>query len=174
MANSRRDGLHKLTTRLARTYGSIVIEDLNVAGMVRNRRLARRAADVGMGEFRRQLHYKTARTGSRLLVADRWYPSSKTCSSCAAVKAKLRLSERTFRCDECTLVLDRDLNVARNLARLAGGPATGTSSPSCGATRNEPAGNPRQTRATRATGIATGRSASHGVDQRRHREASAV
>jgi putative transposase len=156
VANARRDGLHKLTTRLVRTHGSVVIEDLNVSGMLRNRRLARHIAGVGMAELRRQIQYKAQWSGVRVHVADRWYPSSKTCSGCGAVKTKLRLSERMYLCDPCGLVLGRDLNAARNLAALA---RHETSSPSCGATQNEPAGNPRKTRTTRATGIATGRPA---------------
>jgi putative transposase len=95
--------------------GTVVAEDLNVSGMLANR---------------------------RLVVANRFYPSSKTCSGCGAVQAKLRLSERTYRCEACGLVLDGDLNAARNLAALAGG----ASSPSRGATVNEPAGNPQKTR----------------------------
>jgi len=109
VTNARRDGLHKLTTRLVREHGTIVIENLNVAGMLRNRRLARHVAGVGWGELRRQIEYKTGWAGGRVVVADRWYPSSKTCSACGVVKAKLRLSERTFRCDQCDFVLDRDL-----------------------------------------------------------------
>src|SRR4030081_147433 len=77
--------------------------------MLRNRRLARRVAGVGMGELRRQIEYKTGWPGSTVHLADRWYPSSKTCSACGVVTATLRLSERTFRCDQCPLVLDRDL-----------------------------------------------------------------
>ncbi|QGN50755.1 IS200/IS605 family element transposase accessory protein TnpB [Micromonospora sp. WMMC415] len=119
VANLRRDGLHKLTTRLAATYGTIVVEDLNVAGMLRNRRLSRRIADAGFAEIRRQLVYKTQWYGGRLVVADRWYPSSKTCSGCGAVRTKLALSERTFTCTTCGLVADRDVNAARNLAALA-------------------------------------------------------
>ncbi|MEO3922419.1 IS607 family element RNA-guided endonuclease TnpB [Micromonosporaceae bacterium B7E4] len=119
VANLRRDGLHKLTSELAREYGTIVVEDLNVAGMLRNRRLARHIADAGFAELRHQLAYKTVWNGSRLIVADRWYPSSKTCSGCGAVKAKLALPERTYTCTTCGLVLDRDLNAARNLAALA-------------------------------------------------------
>ncbi len=156
IANARRDGPHKLTTRLIRTHGVVVIEDLNVAGMMRNRCPARHIAGVGMAELRRQIEYKAGWAGVRLLVADRWYPSSKTCSGCGVVKAKLRLSERTFRCDACGLVCDRDLNAARNLAALV---HREMSSPSCGATQNEPAGNPGKTRTTRATGTATGRPA---------------
>uniref|UniRef100_UPI003F790602 RNA-guided endonuclease TnpB family protein n=1 Tax=Streptosporangium sp. H16 TaxID=3444184 RepID=UPI003F790602 len=131
VANQRRDGLHKLTSRLAATWGTVVVEDLNVAGMVRNRRLARAVSDVGLAEARRQLSYKTAWSGGRLVVADRWYPSSKTCSGCGAVKAKLALSERTYTCAECGLALGRDLNAALNLAALAADVAQ-----SCGETRN--------------------------------------
>ncbi|QOC91252.1 IS607 family element RNA-guided endonuclease TnpB [Micromonospora craniellae] len=119
VANLRRDGMHKLTTRLTREHGTVVVEDLNVAGMLRNRRLARHIADAGFAEVRRQLAYKTKWYGGHLVVADRWYPSSKTCSGCGAVKAKLPLSERIYTCTRCGLTLDRDLNAARNLAALA-------------------------------------------------------
>jgi putative transposase len=118
-ANLRRDALHKLTTTLATQHGIIVVEQLNLAGMVRNRRLARSLADASLAELRRQLAYKTSWYSSRLLVADRFYPSSKTCSACGWVKAKLTLAERTFTCEACGLRLDRDLNAARNLATLA-------------------------------------------------------
>ncbi len=117
VADLRRDSTHKLTTALAREYGTIVAEDLNIAGMVRNRRLARAISDAGWGEIRRQLDYKTKRNGGRLIVADRWFASSKTCSGCGAVKAKLLLSERTYVCATCGLVTDRDENAALNLAR---------------------------------------------------------
>jgi putative transposase len=117
--NQRLDAMHKTTTMLAKTKSAIVAEDLHVAGMLRNRRLARSIADASWGEFHRQLAYKSAWYGSRLVVADRWYPSSKTCSRCGLVKAELPLSQRLFRCDGCGLVLDRDLNAARNLASLA-------------------------------------------------------
>ena len=120
---------------------------------MRNHKLARRIADVGMAELRRQTEYKADWSRVHVHIADRWYPSSKTCSDCGAVKAKLRLSERIFRCDQCPLVLDRDLNAARNLAALV----KATSSPSCGATENEPDGNPRKTTACGAAGTATGR-----------------
>jgi putative transposase len=116
VANLRRESIHQLTTALARTYGTVVVEDLNVAGMLRNRRLARRIADAGFGEIRRQLAYKTKWNGGRLIVVDRWFPSSKTCSGCGVVKTKLALSERTYHCQHCGLVIDRDLNAARNLA----------------------------------------------------------
>jgi IS605 OrfB family transposase len=132
VANLRRDGLHKLTTRLASTYGTVVVEDLKVAGMLRNRRLARHIADAGFAELRRQLAYRTLWNGGRLLVADRWYPSSKTCSACGAAKTKLALSERTYTCTTCGLIMDRDLNAARNLAALAAQADTAGSGPAAG------------------------------------------
>jgi IS605 OrfB family transposase len=119
VANLRRDGLHKLTTRLAREHGTVVVEDLNVAGMLRNRRLARHIADAGFAEIRRQLSYKTGWNGGRLVVVDRWFPSSKTCSGCGVVKTKLALHEREYACRACGLVIDRDRNAALNLAALA-------------------------------------------------------
>jgi putative transposase len=117
VTNLRRDGLHKLTTGLATTIGIIMVEDLDVAGMLHNRKLARHLADASFGEIRRQLHYKTCWNGSRLIVADRWFPSSKTCSNRGAVKPKLSLSTRVFRCEHCGLVIDRDRNAAINLKR---------------------------------------------------------
>lgn len=121
VANLRKDGLHKLTTALATTYGTVVVEDLNVAGMLTNRALARHLADASFGEIRRQLDYKTRWYGGALAVADRWYPSSKTCSACGVVKPKLPLRVRTFTCEHCGLVLDRDLNAALNLKHYVTG-----------------------------------------------------
>ncbi len=115
----RADSMHKLTSKLARTHGTIVVERLNVAGMIRNRRLARAIADAGLSALRRQLSYKCPWYGSTLIEAHRLYPSSKTCSRCGAVKATLPLSARVYRCEHCDLVVDRDLNAARNLAALA-------------------------------------------------------
>jgi len=89
-----------------------------------NHRLAKAVSDASFGEFRRQLDYKTARTGAVLHVIDRWYPSSKTCSACGAVKAKLSLSERVYRCDGCGLVMDRDLNAAVNILVAGSAPET--------------------------------------------------
>ena len=106
-------------------------EDLNVAGMTRSRRLARAVADQGFGTARRMLGYKTARNGGTLLVADRFYPSSKSCSGCGAVKAKLSLSERIYRCDACGLVADRDVNAARNLLSLAASGAESENARGC-------------------------------------------
>lgn len=119
VANLRRDDTHQLTSRLVANYDVIVIEDLHVAGMLRNRRLARHIAGAVWAEIRRQLTYKAERAGARLVVADRWFASSKTCSECGAAKAKLALSERTYACMACGVVLDRDHNAALNLAALA-------------------------------------------------------
>jgi putative transposase len=119
VANVRADALHKATTALARRYEAVVMEDLNVAGMTRNRRLARAISDQGLGAARRMLACKTAWNGGTLVLAGRFYPSSKTCSACGTVKAKLSLSERTFRCDACGHAEDRDVNAARNLLTLA-------------------------------------------------------
>ena len=114
VAHRRSDFLHKLTTRLARTKRAVAVESLNVAGMVRNRRLARALSDAGFGEFIRQLQYKTSWYGSKLWAADRWYPSTKTCADCGAINAGLTLSDRTWTCP-CGTVHDRDHNAARNL-----------------------------------------------------------
>ena len=124
VANCRADTINKATTMIARTYSTVCIEDLNVAGMVKNHRLAKAVSDAAFGEFRRQLEYKTARTGAALRVIDRWYPSSKTCSACGAVKAKLSLSERVYRCDACGLSMDRDLNAAVNILVAGSAPET--------------------------------------------------
>jgi putative transposase len=122
IANQRAHTLHQVTTRLAKTKSVIVIEDLNVAGMRTNHHLAQAIADVGFAEFRRQLLYKASWYGSRVILASRWEPSSKTCSRCGWVDEDLTLDDRIFRCEHpgCGQVLDRDLNAARNLAQLAG------------------------------------------------------
>lgn len=119
VANLRRNDTHQLTHRLVRDHDMIVIEDLHVRGMLRNRRLARHIAGAAWAEIRRQLTYKCEWAGVRLHVADRWFASSKTCSGCGTAKAKLALSERTYVCTACGLVLDRDVNAAKNLAALA-------------------------------------------------------
>jgi putative transposase len=121
VANLRRNDTHQFTTRLVRKHDVIVIEDLNVAGMLRNKRLARHVAGAAWAEIRCQLTYKAERAAVGLIVADRWFASSKTCSGCGTAKAKLALSRRTFACGACGLVLDRDVNAARNLAALAAG-----------------------------------------------------
>ena len=120
VAHQRADTLHQLTSRLAKTKAVVVIEDLNVSGMLKNHHLAQAIADVGFAEFRRQLAYKAAWYGCRVVVASRWAPSSKPCSTCGWMDAELTLADRVFHCDRCGLVLDRDLNAAINLAHLAG------------------------------------------------------
>jgi putative transposase len=130
VANARSDGLHKLTTGLVKNYGTVVVEDLAVSALTASAKgsgnwrgkagLNRALLNSSPAELRRQLEYKSKRYGATLVVADRWYPSSKTCSSCKAVKAKLALSERTYSCEHCGLVIDRDHNAALNLAALGG------------------------------------------------------
>ncbi|MCC5653363.1 transposase [Nostoc sp. XA013] len=115
IANIRKDTIHKLTTHLAKNHSTVVIEDLNVSGMMANRKLASSVQDMGFYEFRRQLGYKTKLYGSNLVVVDRWMPSSKTCSNCKVKKEVLSLSERVFNCESCGFNLDRDLNAAINL-----------------------------------------------------------
>jgi len=119
--DARRDYLHRASTRLVRENDVIVIEDLNVSGMVRNRRLARAISDCGWGEFRRQLAYKCERSGRDLVVIDRWYPSSKTCSACGHLLAALSLGTRQWTCPSCGARHDRDINAAKNI--LAAGQA---------------------------------------------------
>ena len=119
IANIRGDWLHKLSDSLTKRYGTIVIEDLNVKGMSRNHHLAVSVLDAGFGEFRRMIEYKSVRNGCGMVLADRWYPSSKTCSHCGSVKAKLSLNERIYACDECGFTCHRDLNAAVNLRNLA-------------------------------------------------------
>ena len=113
----RQDHLHQLSSSLAKTKSVIVLEDLHVRGMQRNRHLALSISDAGLGELRRQLAYKSEWYGSTLIIADRFYPSSKTCSGCGVIKATLSLSERLFDCHACGLSLDRDENAAINLRR---------------------------------------------------------
>ncbi|OGM08176.1 hypothetical protein A2Z67_06190 [Candidatus Woesebacteria bacterium RBG_13_36_22] len=111
----RKDILDNLTTYLCKNYKVICVEDLNVSGMLKNHCLALSISDLGFGEFRRQLEYKTILYGSTLIIADRWFPSSKTCSGCGHIKETLLLSEREFICENCGQVIDRDLNAAINL-----------------------------------------------------------
>jgi putative transposase len=118
--NHRHNTLHQVTTRLAKTKSVLVIEDLHVAGMLKNHCLAQAIGDAGFYEFKRQLLYKAAWYGSRVILADRWEPSSKRCSRCGWLDADLTLKDRTFHCQQCRFVLDRDLNAAINLAKLAG------------------------------------------------------
>jgi len=117
VACKRSDFIHKVTTELAKTKPVIVIEDLSVKGMMSNHCLAQALSDQGFGEFRRQLEYKTERYGSKLIVADRWYPSSKLCSSCGYRMDKLPLNIRSWTCPSCQEEHDRDINAAKNLSK---------------------------------------------------------
>ncbi len=119
IANIRSDTLHKLTTYLAKNHSQVVIEDLNVSGMLANRKLAKAIQDMGFYEFRRQLEYKCELYGSKLIIANRWFASSKTCSNCGHKKEKLSLSQRVFNCGCCGVEIERDLNAALNLKSLA-------------------------------------------------------
>ena len=124
VADVRADAIHKATAMIASKYSVVCVEDLNVAGMMKNHHLARSVSDASLGEFRRQLEYKTARTGAVLCVVDRWFPSSKMCSNCGVVKAKLSLSERVYNCDACGASMDRDLNAAINIQVAGSAPET--------------------------------------------------
>jgi putative transposase len=125
--NARQDFLHRASTGLVRRNDMIVIEDLAVANMIRNRHLARAISDCGWGEFRRQLEYKCGRYGRRLVVIGRWYPSSKTCSACGYLLAELSLSTRYWTCPSCRARHDRDINAAKNIL------AAGLAVSACGA-----------------------------------------
>jgi len=116
IAAMRADSLHKLTTRLTRTYHEIVIEDLHVAGMVQNRKLARAISDMGLGMFRQMLTYKAEAAGVTITVADRWFPSTKLCR-CGVVNETITLADRVFTCAACGHTEDRDIHAALNLER---------------------------------------------------------
>ncbi|HSA49995.1 MAG TPA: RNA-guided endonuclease TnpB family protein, partial [Yinghuangia sp.] len=120
IADRRRDHLHKLSTRLVRDNQVVVIEDLSVRNMVKNRSLARAVSDAGWRDLRAMLEYKCAWYGRELVVLDRWFPSSKLCGACGTVAARLPLGVRAWTCG-CGAVHDRDVNAARNI--LAAGPA---------------------------------------------------
>jgi putative transposase len=123
IANIRKDALHKLTTWLAKNHGTIVIEDLNVAGMLKNHRLSSAIADCGFYEFKRQLLYKAEWYGAEVVLADRFYPSSQLCSGCGH-RQKMPLSARVYRCGNCGMEKDRDFNASVNL-ELFGTPSSG-------------------------------------------------
>lgn len=113
IANSRKDFLHKLTTKLVKENDLICLEDLNVSGMLKNRKLSKAVADVGIFELNRQIKYKAQWHGKEVVVIDRWYPSSKTCSGCGQIHL-MPLSKRIMSCD-CGIEIDRDLNAAINI-----------------------------------------------------------
>ncbi len=119
IANIRRDIQHKFTTELARTCGAVGIEDLNILGMMANRKLSRAVADAAMGQLVQFLKTKVANAGGDLFIASRWFPSTKRCSCCGHVKKRMPLKHRTYQCLACGLVIDRDFNAALNLACFA-------------------------------------------------------
>lgn len=119
VSSVRKNAIHQATRKIVDSADIIVIEDLNVLGMVKNHNLAQAIHDVSFYEFRRQLEYKAKWEGKEVVIADRFYASFKTCSCCGHKKETLKLSERTYKCEECGLVMDRDLNAAKNLANLA-------------------------------------------------------
>jgi putative transposase len=128
--DARRDFLHKTSTRLVHEFDVIAVEDLHVAGLVGNRRLAKSIARTGWAQFRAMLAYKAHRAGRQLLAADRWYASSKTCSACGHLLAALSLGTRMWACPSCGTRHDRDVNAAKNilaagLAAAAGGSSDG-------------------------------------------------
>jgi putative transposase len=118
IADQRRAMLHEVSNLLTRRFDTIVIEDLAVKNMVKNHSLACAIMDAGFGCLRRMIEYKAAFRGGTVIVAPRFYPSSKTCSACGVIKETLTLVERIFRCDDCGHECDRDLNAALNLLRL--------------------------------------------------------
>lgn len=119
ISNIRKDALHKLTTDLTSRFHTIGIEDLNVKGMMKNRHLSRSIADMGFYEFRRQLDYKSEMRGGMVVIADRWFASSKLCSSCGYKHDTLTLSSRGWCCPSCGATHDRDVNAAINLHHYA-------------------------------------------------------
>ena len=119
IADIRANALHQLTTDLVNRFDVIAIEDLNVAGMLKNHKLARAIADMGLSEFRRQLEYKASRNGVTVVTVNRWYPSSKTCSACDYKIPKMPLSVRAWTCPQCQTHHDRDINAAINLQHVA-------------------------------------------------------
>jgi putative transposase len=119
IADIRRSFLHEISSQLAKTHSGLAVEDLPVGNLLRNKRLARAITDAAWTEFSRQLRYKTAWLGGELVVCDRWFPSTKTCSACGRAVHQLALGTRTFRCGVCGLVMDRDRNAAANLAAWA-------------------------------------------------------
>ena len=123
IANIRKHILHDVSHHVTAVLKpkTVVLENLNVSGMMKNHRLARAISDVGFAELRRQIEYKAIWHGIEVIVADRWFPSSKVCSGCGCIRDKLTLSERTYTCEHCGLVIDRDLNAAKNLAALGEG-----------------------------------------------------
>ncbi|WP_454054600.1 RNA-guided endonuclease InsQ/TnpB family protein [Clostridium sp. Marseille-Q7071] len=120
LSNIRHNHLHQATTKIVKTKPSrVVMETLNIKGMIKNRHLSKAIAQQGLYDFKRQLQYKCKFYGIEFIEADKWYPSSKTCSKCGHIKNKLSLSERTYICEECGAVIDRDFNASINLSKYS-------------------------------------------------------
>lgn len=119
IANIRANALHQSTTMLVERFDVIAIEDLHVGGMLKNHKLARVIADMGFGEFRRQLEYKATQRGKTVVVVSRWYPSSQICSACGYRITQMPLSVREWTCPACGVHHDRDSNAAINLQTVA-------------------------------------------------------
>ena len=120
LANIRSNYSHQATNKIVKTKPSrVVMETLNIKGMMKNKQLSKAIAQQGLYEFKRQLQYKCEFYGIEFIEADKWYPSSKTCSECGHIKPKLSLSERTYICEECGCVIDRDYNASINLSRYS-------------------------------------------------------
>ncbi|GHH48492.1 transposase [Lentzea cavernae] len=137
IADRRRDFLHKLSTRLVRENQTIVIEDLNVSGMLRNGKLARAMSDAAWSDFRAFLEYKAQWYGRTVIAVDRWFPSSKICSACGQKAESMPLNVRDWRCDGCGAAHDRDVNAAKNV--LAAGLAVAACGGDVRPTRRQPA-----------------------------------
>lgn len=118
VTNIRTNYIHQVTAEIVKNKPSrIVLEDLNIKGLIKNRHLSKSISGSKLYEFRRQIEYKAELYGIEVVIADRFYPSSKTCHVCGHVKKDLKLSDRTYRCEGCGLVIDRDINASINLAR---------------------------------------------------------
>lgn len=121
VSDTRKDNIHKSTSHIVKTkqYGVVVLENLNVSGMAKNHKLAKAIHDASMSEFRRCIEYKAKWYGVEVVIADRWFPSSKVCSECGCIKNNLTLNDRAYECEHCDSVMDRDLNAAINLKNTA-------------------------------------------------------
>ena len=117
IANQRKDFLHKVSTKLIHENQVICLEDLNVKGMMKNHKLAKAIGDVGWGKFVQFLTYKAEWHGRKVIIIDRYFPSSKTCSCCGNIKETLSLNERVWNCSHCWAELDRDINAAKHILK---------------------------------------------------------
>ena len=132
LTNKRNDYIHKVTTDIVKREPSfIVLEDLNISDMLKNKHLSKSVREQNFYRFRELITYKAERAGVKLILADRFYPSSKLCSNCGAVKQDLKLKDRTFKCNCCGLEIDRDLNASLNLCRLGSSTVSSTGINAC-------------------------------------------